>query len=173
VVLVVAACGTGGGGGDGPNVGQDITASFTPEMTAVTPNSVSLQMKEAQDDFVTLEVVATALSMDPFGVAFDIEFDPAVASFDSFREGNYWGTSGSITYQVRLQENTSDRLIVGITRQGNAALSTSTGNGVLLELQFKAIAVGASTLAFSNNNLVDHSGQFLSAAWSAGIINGS
>ena len=169
--LLLAACGGGGGGGGAANPQTGITAGFLPANANPPSNTVHLIQKSAQNDLITLNVVVTSLAVPSAGAAFDVVFDPNLVNFIGSAPGSFYETNGTVAYQAGLQAGSNNRLVVGITQQAGPGAS---GSGVLIELQFKAVKIGSSSLDFNNNNLTDPSANLIPGlAWSGGALTGS
>lgn len=79
--MCLVAC--GGGGGNVPVIGGQVTATFTPSNPAPGANSISMQAGTAPNDMFQIEVYVTNI-VDFFGTGFRIVFDSATAEFVSF-----------------------------------------------------------------------------------------
>ena len=172
--VVLAACSSGGGGdggGGGAPPPATIEGSFIPTIATPPNNSVSLAQKTVQGDLITLNVMAKSLATSSSGAAFDVGFDPSAVNFIGFDAGTFYESNGTVNYQVALQGGSNNRLVVGITQQAGPG---ATGSGKLMELQFKVLAIGSSTLTFTNNNLTDPIGNLIpNVDWSGGTLTGS
>jgi len=168
-VPLLTAC-----GGDldaGPSPQTTITSSFVPEVANTPDNGVSLKQKSVQGDMIILNLIVTSLAALSSGAAFDVEFDSNLVSFTGFAAGTFYESTSPAIYEVGLQAGTNNRLVGGITQQAGPGV---TGSGILIELQFKAIGIGTSALKFTNNNLIDPSGNLIPGlTWSGGILTGS
>lgn len=155
LVLIFSACGgsSGGGGGAGAPVSTSITPDFLPSSTNVTSNLISVTKKSVQGDTITLDVEVTNLSSLSSAAAFDLVFNPSLVTFVSFAPGTFFEDNGGVkvNYLAALQSNTNNRLVVGVTQQNGAGVK---GSGVMIQLTFKAIAIGSSNPNFEINNLL-------------------
>jgi hypothetical protein len=152
VALAVVSC---GGGGSVTELGG-LSVQFTPEEAAPAPNSVSLQDGGVLDDVATVDVQADAIALLAFRTSFTLRFDPAVIEFVGWEPGDFFEqrtTPANVTYTILPPAVGSDRLDVEIVKSGT--LAGSFEDGVLVKLQWRAIAAGASTLLFDSPRLAD------------------
>lgn len=169
LVLALAACGGGGGGGGGPTepppppVPQPQIV-YTPS-SAAGANSVSLASGAATSaSTLFLEVRASQVT-DLYGVAFDLTYPSAQLQFVQASPGPMLGAAGS----VQAAAGAAGNLIVGGTHLGN--VPGSNGSGVILTLQFNAIAAGEGTLQFSRNSALGSDGDLLpGVSWVGGSV---
>jgi len=171
-LLLLTACGGGGGGGGGGAPPRaEITGSFSTAVANPPSNSISLVQKVVQGDLITLNVAAISLGTSSSGAAFDVGFDPSLVNFIGFAPGAFYESTGTVAYQAALQGGSNNRLVVGITQQAGPGAS---GNGTIMELQFKVLGIGSSALTFMNNNLTDPAGNLIPGmTWSGGTLTGS
>jgi len=164
LMLALAACG-GGGGGGGPTEPTPPTPGivFTPQGTA-TANSISLASGTGTTaNTLILEVRATQVT-DLYGVAFDLAFPSAQLQFTRATAGALL-SGGS----VQAVASTPGTLVVGGTHLGNVA--GATGSGVLMTLEFSAVAAGQGSFAFSRNSAFDSHGTAMTGVgWVAGSV---
>ena len=164
LMLALAACG-GGGGGGGPTEPTPPTPGivFTPQGTA-TANSISLASGTGTTaNTLILEVRATQVT-DLYGVAFDLAFPSAQLQFTRATAGAL--LSGGSVQAVASAPGT---LVVGGTHLGNVA--GANGSGVLMTLEFSAVAAGQGSFAFSRNSAFDSHGMAMTGVgWVAGSV---
>lgn len=167
-VLALAACGGGGGGGGTPTEPPPppppaAAIVFTPS-SAAGANSVFLASGPASTaSTLFLEVRASQVT-DLYGVAFDLTYPSAQLQFVQATPGGLLGAAGS----VQAVTSGAGALIVGGTHLGN--VPGSTGSGVIMTLQFNAIAAGEGQLSFSRNSALDSDGGLLPVTWVAGAV---
>ncbi|HEX6899421.1 MAG TPA: cohesin domain-containing protein [Thermoanaerobaculia bacterium] len=168
VLALAAACGGGGGGGGGPTAPPPPVTQpqivFTPQ-GAAGANSVSLASGAATTaNTLFLEVRASQVT-DLYGVAFDLSYPAAQLQFVQASPGPMLGASGS----VQAASGGAGSLIVGGTHLGN--VPGSNGSGVVMILQFNAIAAGQGTFQFSRNSVLDSDGAIQGGvSWVAGSV---
>jgi Cohesin domain len=168
-VAALAACGGGGGGGGGPTEppppppppppGIAFTAQGTPGAntlflargTATTATTLVLELRANQ---VT----------DLFGVAFDLTYPNTQLQFVRVTPGPLLANGAA-----QAAAAGTDTLIVGGTHLGN--VPGATGSGVILTLEFTAIAAGTGNFAYARNTALDSDGDAISGmAWLAGSV---
>ncbi len=113
------------------------TATLAPASLPVAPNS----------NFSLNFNVSSVSSL--FGVAFDLDFNPALIQFVSATEGSFLN-QGCQTSLMTV-ESPAGKLIFGITRLG-ASCGGASGSGTLATLNFRSLGqAGTGSLTFSNN----------------------
>ena len=164
--VLAAAAAIGCGGGDGGNDSVIVpasTASFAASGTLAAPNLVWLNQVSASGNLVVLEVVlgGPTTSSDLYSFAFDLVLGNAgVVQYvpGSAEVGDSLTTSGGQTLAVEASQS-GGRVVVGVTKLGGGA-----GNGVagaqagVVQLTFKALTVGTSTISFSGSTALDSVG---------------
>jgi hypothetical protein len=172
VVAIVVACGGGGGGGGGgpteptpppppppPPAGFVFTAQGTPGTNtlflargaATTATNLVLELRASQ---VT----------DLYGVAFDLTYPNTQLQFVRVTPGPLLANGAA-----QAAAAGTGTLIVGGTHLGN--VPGASGSGVVLTLEFTAIAAGTGSFAFSSNTALDSDGDTVSGvAWLAGSV---
>jgi hypothetical protein len=166
LVVGLAACGGGGGGGGGPTEPPPPPPPgivFTAQGVA-TANSVSLGSGTGTTaNTLILEVRATQVT-DLYGVAFDLAYPNAALQFVRATPGPLLA-NGS----VQAVAATPGTLVVGGTHLGNVA--GANGSGVVLTLEFSALAAGSGNFAFSSNTAFDSDGDAIAGVgWVAGSV---
>jgi Cohesin domain len=167
LVLALAGCGGGGGGGGSP-----VEPTPPPPQTGITftgqgasgNNSVVLATGPGTNaSTLVLEVRAQSVD-DLYGVAFDLRFPAAVLQFVRF-------TPGPLVEEGSAQAavSGSGNLVVGASRLGE--VSGIDGSGVLLTLEFNAIAAGEGAFSFARNTAFDSDGRPITGFnWAAGSV---
>lgn len=162
---VLAACGGGGGGGGGPTAPPPPQPGivFSPQ-SAPGQNSVSLAAAaESTIATLILEVRATGVT-DLYGVAYDLTYPAAALQFVRAAPGPLLD-DGSVQAVV----SSPGRLIVGGTLLGQ--VPGSSGSGVLMTLEFTAVASGEGSLAFAAQRGVSSTGATITGLdWIAGSV---
>lgn len=169
LVLALASCGGGGGGGGGgptappPPVTQPQIV-FTPQGAAGTNSIFLASAPTTTANTLFLEVRASQVT-DLYGVAFDLTYPSAQLQFVQASPGPLLGPAGSVQTAV----SAPGIVIVGGTHLGN--VQGSTGSGVVMILQFNAIAAGEGDLRFFRNSALDSDGALLrGVSWVGGSV---
>jgi hypothetical protein len=109
-----------------------------------------------------LEVRATSVS-DLYGVAFDLDYPAGLLQFVRSSQGpflaggTFQGSSGP------------GKLVLGLSNLG--PVPGTSGSGVLMTLEFRAVGAGEGTFTFSKNLAVDSAGRAIAGlTWSAGTV---
>jgi hypothetical protein len=165
-LLLLLACGGGGGGGSP----TEPTPTPTPTQPSVTftpqspgPSGILLASGSGTNaTTLILEVRATSVS-DLYGVAFDLTYPANLLQ-------HVRSTQGPMLAGGTFQGSVSNgRLVVGLSNLG--PVPGSSGSGVLLTFEFRAIGAGEGTFTFSKNQAVDSQGQAIAGlTWSAGTV---
>lgn len=160
--LTVLAC--GGGGGGGPTAPPPPVKGFVFTPGAGTTGITLAQGAATTTTTFILEVRATSVT-DLYGVAFNLSYPNSVLRFTSATAGPF--LTGASFQAV---ESPNGTVIVGLSKLGTAA--GASGSGVLVTLQFEAIATGQGAFSFSRNTAIDSTATTLSDLnWSAGTIS--
>ena len=162
--LVLLACG-GGGGGGGPTAPPPPQPGIvvTPAVAPATGISIASGAATNQNTLI-LEIRANSVS-DLYGVAFDLRYPSAILQLVQASSGVFLGNA---TLQSVPGSGTG-LLIVGLSKLG--AVSGTNGSGVLMTLEFRAIAAGTGSFTFEQNSAVSSSGKpITNFGWSAGTV---
>jgi hypothetical protein len=165
--LLLTACGgSGGGGGTGP------TAPPPPPVAGIvlTPQSApgvnSIYLASGAATTVTtlvLEVRANQVT-DLYGVAFDLTYPATQLQFVRATAGPLLNNGA-----VQAAASSPGTLIVGGTHLG--ATPGATGSGVVLTLEFSAVAAGSGSFAYAHNSAVSSTGGTIPGlTWLAGSV---
>jgi hypothetical protein len=166
LVLVLAGCGGGGGGG------SPVEPTPPPPQPGVTftgqggsaNNSIVLGSGPGTNaNTLVLEVRAQNVD-DLYGTAFDLRFPAAVLQYVR-------ATPGPLLEGASVQAalSASGNLVVGASRLGE--VPGLDGSGVLLTLEFNAIAAGEGALSFARNSAFDSDGRPITGVtWGAGTV---
>jgi hypothetical protein len=166
LLLLVLACGGGGGGGSP----TEPTPTPTPTQPSITftpqspgPSGISIVSSSASTaTTLILEVRATSVS-DLYGVAFDLAYPSNLLQHVRSTQGPMLAGG---TFQGSVG---GGRLVIGLSNLG--PVPGANGSGVLMTLEFRAIAAGEGTFTFSKNQAVDSQGQAIAGlTWSAGTV---
>jgi hypothetical protein len=165
VLLVLIACGGGGGGGPTePTPPPPPPPGITFTAAGGGANSISLGSGAATNETTLfLEVRATSVT-DLYGVAFDLRFPNAVLQFVRATDGGFLGGG-----TVQVAETATGTLVAGASKLG--AVAGSTGSGVLMVLEFRAVAAGSGTFTFADNTALNATGSAVpNLTWAAGNV---
>ena len=169
LALLAVACGGGGGSGGGPT---EPTPTPTPPPGIVfspsgSPGAGAVFLANGVGttaNTLLLEVRANQVT-DLYGVAFDLTYPSAQLQFVRATAGPFLGADGSVQAVV----SPPGTLVVGASHLG--AVPGSTGSGVLLILEFSAVANGQGSFAYSRNTAFSSTGQTLTGtSWLAGTV---
>jgi hypothetical protein len=163
VTLAAGACG-GGGGGGGPTAPPPPAKGFVFTPGAGTTGITLAQGAATTTTTFVLEVRATSVT-DLYGVAFSLGYPNSALRFTGATAGTF--LSGA---SLQVAESPAGTVVVGLSKLGTAA--GASGSGVLVTLQFDAIATGQGAFSFSRNTAINSSAATLSdLSWSAGTIS--
>jgi hypothetical protein len=162
--VVLLACG-GGGGGGGPTEPPAPQAGITVTPAATPASGISIATGAATTrTTLILEIRANAVT-DLYGVAFDLRYPSNVLQLVQASSGTFLGNA---TLQSAPGAG-NGLLIVGLSKLGAAA--GTSGSGVLMTLEFRAIATGQGSFSFEQNSAVNSSGQAPAGfGWAAGTV---
>ncbi|HEX9945586.1 MAG TPA: cohesin domain-containing protein [Thermoanaerobaculia bacterium] len=170
LALALAACG-GGGGGGGPTEPTPTPPPPPPPpgivftaQGAAGANTLFLANGAATTATnLFLEVRASQMT-DLYGVAFDLAYPSAQLQFTRVTAGPL--LSGGAVQAVASAPGT---LVVGGTHLGS--VPGATGSGVVMTLEFTAVAAGEGAFTFSRNSALDSRGDIIrGVSWLAGSV---
>lgn len=175
VLTTSFAC--GGGGGDGGTSGI-LTATFVPDTPSPGANTVSMQAGSTSATDFNVDISVTDTN-DVYGAAFDVTYDAARVSYQSYdasgsflRDGGI--PSGSLSFIVDAV-STPGRLIVSATRLNVQPGVDVVGTRDLIVLRFRArTSFPATPIAFDAAQprvLVDNLEQPIAATWASGAVS--
>lgn len=168
---IAVACGGGGGGGGGPTEPTPPPPPPPPPPGFVftaqgTPGANTLFLASGAATTATtliLELRASQVT-DLYGVAFDLTYPSTQLQFVRVTPGPLLANGAA-----QAAAAGTGTLIVGGTRLGN--VSGATGSGVVLTLEFTALAAGTGSFAYARNSALDSDGDAVSGvAWLAGSV---
>ncbi len=129
-------------------------------------DAISLQAGTATAERFTLLLQADGVT-DLYGYGIDIVFDPALVAFETATAGSYFDESGvSVTTQV--VEGPPGTLVVGQSRVGD--VSGVSGTGVMLSIDFLAVAPGTGIVSLENGGAFDATGGAASIDFYGGTV---
>lgn len=110
-------------------------------------NGIICFEKSENGGMVEVKVRARDISQKIFGIAFDLEFNPAALLFVDYKNGGFFEKTARPIYIVKAAPG-GGRIAVGITlKRGDAML---VGSGILISLYFRRTAGGEEGLRFFN-----------------------
>ena len=155
LLALATACGGGGNSSGGGGGSTNLNASFTADEPNPGSKTISLSQGSNTNDMVTVRVDVTDTN-GIFGAAFDLLYDPAIATFVNWSAGTVLEQGGgSGSYQVGATQ--SGRLVVGASRQGGDSGTDVSGTKALILLTFRMTQAGSSAAVFDNAALLDDS----------------
>jgi hypothetical protein len=165
--LLLAACGGGGGGGSTPS--EPTPPPTTPGIVLTpqgTPGANSLYLASGAATTTTtlsLELRANQVT-DLYGVAFDLTYPATQLQFVRATAGPLLNNGA-----VQAAASSPGTLIVGGTHLG--ATPGANGSGVVMTLEFNAVAAGSGSFAFARNSALNSTGAAISGmTWLAGSV---
>jgi hypothetical protein len=112
---------------------------------------------------LALEVRASQVT-DLYGVAFDLSYPSAQLQFVRVVPGPLLAGGAA-----QAATGAAGVLVVGGTHLGN--VPGASGSGLIMTLEFSAVAAGSGSFAYSRNSALNSSGDTLSGvAWLAGSV---
>lgn len=118
---------------------------------------------------MAIDVMVNTLSgsTPALGVAFDLDFDPSVLTYDSYIPGNFFEMSdipenGNMRKLVAMQQGLPGKLLIGVSQ--NNGDPGASGSGNLLTLNFRVASgdqVLQSNIVISLMNLIDVKGMII------------
>jgi Cohesin domain len=167
LALLLTACGGGGGGGGStpsePTPPPVAGIVLTPQ---AAPGANSLYLASGAATTATtlsLELRANQVT-DLYGVAFDLTYPATQLQFVRATAGPLLNNGA-----VQAAASSPGTLIVGGTHLG--ATPGATGSGVVMTLEFSAVAAGSGSFAFARNSALDSTGATISGlTWLAGSV---
>lgn len=159
VLLLLATLATGCSSGGGADLGvlpAGLSASFADSGTAAAPDVVRISGNPT-DDLVNVEVRigGPTTSADFYSFAFDLMLgDSTVAEYvaGSASAGTALTTDGGQALQV-LATRQGDRITIGVTKLGGGTGNaiTGTGESTVVELVFRLLRAGTTTLTIEGS----------------------
>lgn len=174
VLGILVACGGGGGGGGGPTEPTPTPTPTPPPLPSITftpqgsagANTLFLTSGAASTaSTLVLEVRASQVS-NLYGVAFDLSYPSGLLRFERATAGPLLGNNGS----AQAATAGTGTLVVGGSHLGS--VPGANGSGLVLTLEFSAVAAGNGTFAYSRNSAFNSAGDSITGmAWLAGSVN--
>ena len=128
--------------------------NFKPNdsLDLVPPKTVILQPApaEGQNNFC-LDVAAKGIDQVS-QISFDLTFDPAFVSFQSFKPGALFEQKGKADYKIGPKGDQKGKLEAKISFESGGAAS---GSGKVATLCFKGLQPGRGDILFENAELID------------------
>jgi hypothetical protein len=165
-LLLLLACGGGGGGGGGgptapppPQPGIVVTPGAAP-----SPGVSIASGAGTTASTLVLEIRASSVT-DLYGVAYDLRYPSNILQLVQASSGTFLGNA---TLQS-VPGTGSGLVLVGLSKLG--AVSGASGSGVLMTLEFRAIAAGEGSFSFEQNSAISSAGQPITGfGWAAGTV---
>jgi hypothetical protein len=166
LAIALGACGgSGKGGGSTPVEPPPPTPGFvfTPQ-SAPGVNSVYLANGAATTaTTLVLELRANQVT-DLYGVAYNLTYPATQLQFTRVTAGPLLGNGA-----VQAAVSSPGTLIIGGTHLG--VTPGATGSGVVMTIEFNALAAGSGSFAFARNSALDSTGATISGlTWLAGSV---
>ncbi|MCC7201677.1 MAG: putative Ig domain-containing protein [Nitrospirae bacterium] len=131
---------------------------------------LSYNSTQSQGNILALDVRVNSLSgtTPAIGAAFDVNFDPAVLTYDSYLPGNFFEGSdipdnGNMVKLVASPQAVPGTLIIGLSQ--NNGDPGASGSGTLLTLKFRVSSTAAqvlqSNVSLSLMNMLDLQGEMI------------
>jgi hypothetical protein len=152
VVATTVACGGGGEGGGGNVVTSNLTPSFVSDQVDAGGGIVSMTEDSVVGDVITIGILVTDAE-EIYGAAFDLAYDPTVATFQGWAPGTLLEQGGNPpNYTVDAPR--AGTVVVGASRTGNVP-GVIAGGRTLIRLTFKVLQPGNARLSFRSASLTD------------------
>ncbi len=166
LALLLAACGGSSGGGSStptepppPTPGIVLTPQGTPGVNSLYLASGSATTTTT----LVLELRANQVT-DLYGVAFNLTYPATQLQFVRATAGPLLNSGA-----VQAAASSPGTLIVGGTHLG--ATPGASGSGVVMTLEFSAVAAGSGSFAFTRNSALDSTGAAISGlTWLGGSV---
>jgi hypothetical protein len=104
------------------------------------------------------EVSYCSDTSDVYGVAFDLNYDPALLEVMEVDVSKSVLSGATVRTGFRNSDVENGKLVVGISKQGQ--VSGETGEGLVATITFRAKAAGTTDLVFDDPHLIDSKGRF-------------
>ena len=167
------ACGGGGGGGTPTTPAPPPPPPDPIDFTAAgAPGALTVHLAEASgtaDNLLRLEVRASDFA-DLYGLGFDLLYPTDLLDYQggSEVEGGHLSADGTRT-EIFARQVDDGRVIVGLSRVGDVA--GVEGSGLLLTLDFIAVANGTGSFSYKANDAFDSNRRILDGTvWQAGDV---
>jgi len=129
---------------------------------------ILLQSPADEQNIFCLDVIAKKIDLVS-GIVFELNFDPAGISYQSYKPGVLFEQKGKPIYQIGLKGDQKGKLAVKISfESGNGGAS---GSGKLVTLCFKALQPGRVSILFENGELLDlKKKKMAGVTWVGGLL---
>lgn len=133
-------------------------ARCTDGVTVLPPGSVASQCAGVSGSQLSVSLVITDTGSEQIvAAAFDLGFDPPVATFLGCTPGPALGSAAEVQLLCGLANNNPSEILVSASRLSQAAGVTVSGSQIVATLSFRISGTGASTLTFLNPNATNGS----------------
>ena len=135
----------------------------------VPPKTIILLQSPAEgQNIFCLDVIAKKVDLIS-GVVFELNFDPAGVSYQSYKPGVLLEQKGKPVYQVGMKGDQKGKLGVKISSESDNG--GTSGSGKLVTLCFKALQPGRVDLLFENGELLDlKKKKMTEVTWVGGLL---
>ncbi len=140
------------------------TAAAMTGAIPVQPASVTT----TPGQLITVDVQVGTVS-DLYAGQFDLSFDPSIVTAVAVTQGDFLSTGGSTFFIPGSIDNTAGTITFNADTRETEIAGVS-GSGLLAQVQFKAVALGASAVTIANVYLLDSQGNPIDAAAGDGTI---
>lgn len=125
-------------------------------------------VERAEDELVTLDVVARGVPRSVHGAAFRLRWEPDELAFVEARAGAAWSRRAL----TLAREGLPGELVVAWTERGRGGGLDATGEALLGAVTFRRRTPGGAAIAFraERSTLRDPSGDELTVAWRGGRV---
>jgi hypothetical protein len=166
LVLTLAACGGSGGGGGSTPVEPPPPTPGIVFTAQAAPGANSLYFASGAATTTTtlvLELRANQVT-DLYGVAYDLTYPATQLQFTRVTAGPLLGNGA-----VQAAVSSPGTLIIGGTHLGSTP--GANGSGVVMTVEFSAVAAGQGSLAFARNSALNSTGTAVPGlTWLAGSV---
>jgi hypothetical protein len=167
-----AACGGGGGGPTAPPTPPPAPPPPVSFNATGTPGALTVHLGQTSgtaDNILRLEVRASDF-VDLYGLGFDLRYPTDLLDYrgGSHAEGGFLSGDGTQVELLARQVN-DGTVVVGLSRLGD--VGGVEGSGLLLTLDFTAVANGTGEFSYIANSAFDGDGDRVEeAVWQAGTV---
>jgi hypothetical protein len=145
--------------------------NFKPNdsLDLVPPKTLILQQSSAEgQNIFCLDVMAKTIDRVS-EVVFELNFDPAGISYQSYKPGVLFEQKGKPAYKIGLKGDQKGKLEVKISFESGTG--GGSGSGKLITLCFKALEPGRRDILFENGELLDlRKKKMAGVTWVGGLL---
>lgn len=134
----------------------------------VPPKTLFLLQSPAEgQNMFCLDVMAKKVDLIS-EVVFELNFDPAGVSYQSYKPGVLFEEKGKPVYQIAMKKDQKGKLGVKISFESDSG--GTSGSAKLVTLCFKALQPGRVDLLFENGELLDLKKKVTEVTWVGGLL---